>query len=764
MLTLVILFNTFKNSLCLWFGDKLWQSDKDKVPDKLPKVEKKETPIVSDVKKVELPSNGTQEIDSKRILEEQKNVVVLDIKSDLENLNWDLKTKYQKKFEEISNTSDATVDQLKSFREDVRLIRVTWKVKDDFKKWEPIKIDLSKKPKENFFLSNLPESVLSINYNWELYTRSVWSRKWEFIHVNEDNTFNILKPSDKMELSLSEVVSKEDISKKLKSENEKLENYKTVIDKAVVLKIRERWLNEKILLEKVKDDLLSDEEERVSDNIDELKWEEKTKKQKELDKFMTDKYPWFPSNLTKLNEKIDDYLDDYRFEKWAYYVPKNVLEKVSAIKDEKEKKEKVMEILKPQVDLAVRTYPTTWTKGNKVTTENPELAEMKDNPIFQLVNYLFKWLLWVDLFEEMGKEYNKDYNDPEKAREQIWNMVGWDDSLNLGCLSEYFENWWKWSYCINPNDWWSPSFWTYQLHNDLLWQFAIKNWISWNYKEKWKNTEFARNWISKVDSYEAEHGKWSFKKLEFDFIKATHYNPQMNKISRDTFYVDPNVFSMSLKNVIWSTSVQFWANTDVVVDAIKNLWKKLDYADLNNQRKLIEEIYKIRTNRLPSDKWRYQKEKSIALQNLSINLASASDSEIKMPRWIVSFPAEREGSTTLCSRTAYKNLTQTFWISLNPEKSKWDANKVRDNYKASWELKTSFPPNDWSVAEIFCESLKFPQFGHRSVAFKDNWNWYILDPYLAVVKWKATREPILWSTYKSYLDKVGRTFYWAKTY
>jgi hypothetical protein len=48
-----------------------------------------------------------------------------------------------------------------------------------------------------------------------------------------------------------------------------------------------------------------------------------------------------------------------------------------------------MEALKPQVDLAVRTYPTTWTK-DKITTENPQLEEMKNNPIFQLVNYLFK--------------------------------------------------------------------------------------------------------------------------------------------------------------------------------------------------------------------------------------------------------------------------------------------------------------------------------------------------------------------------------------
>jgi hypothetical protein len=387
---------------------------------------------------------------------------------------------------------------------------------------------------------------------------------------------------------------------------------------------------------------------------------------------------------------------------------------------------------------------------------------MKNNPIFQLVNYLFKWILWIDLFEEMWKEYNEGSNSPEWARVAVWNLIWWEDSDKLGSLSEHFESGWAWSRAINPRDWKWPSFWTYQLHEDFLRQFAQSMWIKGDHTKPWKDTDFAKNWLAEVEKINKRDWEWAFKQKEHDFIKKTHFNPQMDKISKS--WVNTSNFSMSLKNIIWSTSVQFWPNTDVVNDSIKNLWV-LNYNDLSNQKRLIEEICRVRTLRHKADSNRYEKEKSISLHNLSINLSDNDDSWVNVPRWIVSFPAERSDKwTTLCSRTAYKNLTQTFWISLDPNKSKWDANTIRDNYKATWELNTNFPSTNWNVAELFCKSLKFPQYWHRAVAFKDNWIWYVLDPYLKVTGWKTTRDPIPWNTYRSFLDRVGRTFYWAKTY
>lgn len=714
MITLRVLKSSFKNCLYLW----VWES-------------------------ISCEKESIDEISS----------IKLEIKEELKSLSEKVRTNFENKVDK-----SCSIDELNILKNELKIFRFTWKSKEELVKWTSIKLDFSKKWNENFYLSELPDEINSIEYKWQIYNRAIWSRKWEFI----SDKFEILKSEDKMEFTIKDTRDKNNISEKARKDNESIEKNKSPLDKAIILKIKERWFNDKILIDEVKKWILSDEEWIISDIFEGLKWDEKTKKEKEFNDFMLEKYPWYPNNLSKLNEKIDELLSEYRYNKWAYYTPKKLLEEIAEIKNEKQQEEKVREILQPQVELAIKTSPENWT--DKISTENPEIEAMKWSPIFQLLNLFFKWILWVDFFKSLWQDYDEGLNDPEKAKEMVWSLIWWQESEELGSVSETFESGGEWPYAINGNDWWLPSFWTYQLHGWMLKEFAnsftVKDEpkpIKWNYAEIWKETIFAKNWKLAIESVWVDE----FRKKEHEFIKKTHYDKQVNKISRETFWVNPNNFSMSLKNVIWSVSVQHWADSEIVVKAIENLWKKLDYSDLNNQKKLIEEIYKVRTNVFPRDSERYKKEKYTALQNLNINLSELTfdnkGQKINIPKGIISFPKEYSNSwTTLCSRTACKNLTQVFWINAETWSS---AMEVKSKSKIE-----SFPPNNWwKVADLFMSSLKYPQYWHRAVAFVDNWNWFVLDPYLPV-NWNYTRNPILWETYKSYLDQKWRKFFWAKIY
>jgi hypothetical protein len=488
------------------------------------------------------------------------------------------------------------------------------------------------------------------------------------------------------------------------------------------------------MFEKVKKDLLTDDE-----------WVNIA----EDDKTLSEIFKGYPKNLVSLNKEISNSLWEERFNKWAYYNPKKILQDILKTPEKYKRNDKIEKALQPQIELAAKISPDKWAEN--VSLESPELDKGSNEIFVKLLNWFFKSLLWIDIFKNIGKDYDSVLEESGNLINKVWSMIGGSDSQDIGSMLEIFESGWKWPYAININDGWTPSFGTYQLHNDFLWQFAKENWIKWDFHKTWKDTEFARNWISNVKKIWLKQ----FKEKENDFIQKTHYEPQINKIISAT-WTNPSNFSMSLKSVIWSTCVQHWPNTDIVVTAINNLWKKIDFSDLKNQKKLIIEIYKIRWLRKKSKIWRYNREQKIALKNLDIISTDLKD----IPKWIKSFPAERSSQwTTLCSKTAHKNLTQTFWVTSKLD----DAMNVYNFYKWKWVINSNFPPSNWKVADLFSSSIKYPKYGHRSVAFMDNWNWYVLDPYLPVYwKWKRTTNPIRWEDYNNYLKKAWRQFYWAR--
>lgn len=754
MKTLDVLVNSFINCLYLWLEgwDKLsqWFKIEWTSVDKIYSEEGERLKLALQVQ------NELEMLKYQKILKEDDA-----LNKKFVTISWPIQEK--------EPFTKASIQDLKNLKEEIRIFKFTWKKVDDFKSWTEIELNLIKDSKDIFYLSELPESILSIEYAWKIYNRSISSRWWEFITtenyvLKSDNTeFEILQPIDKMKIKVLQTRDSFKISDKLKEENESLSE-KTILDKTILLEIKKRWLNDKILFDEVKKEILSDDEDIISDD---------PQKKSEFDSFMSKKYLWYPKNLNRLNESIDKVLDKYRFNKWVYNTPKEVLEKIEKTKDTKKQQEMAREALQSQIDTASKISPEKWTE--KVSLENPEMDALKNSFFWQFLNWIFKALLWVDLFSWIStlNGVEEDLNNPEKAKEKMWSLVWGEESGELGSLSAHFESWSKWPYAINPDDGWMPSYWSYQLRDWALKKFADKYWIKWNYREKWKNTEFAKNWKSKVDSIWVK----KFKKTEHEFIKETHYDPQMQKIQTET-WVDLRNSSMSLRNVVWSSAVQHWAESKYVVKAIKELQIN-DFSNLSSQKKLIEKIYELRktwvnwSKNKYGDKFiknihlRYDTEKSMALQNLNITswekdvkIEDKTGAKIDIPKWIISFPKEySEKWTTMCSRTAYKNITQTFWI----QSESWDAKAIYEKYKNKWEITNDFPPKDWKVADLFMASIKHPQYWHRSVAFNDNWKWYVLDPYLPAT-WSYTRNPIPWETYKSYLDRAWRSFYWAKIY
>lgn len=364
----------------------------------------------------------------------------------------------------------------------------------------------------------------------------------------------------------------------------------------------------------------------------------------------------------------------------------------------------------------------------------------KDNYSIEFVADIFRernpaW--WENKLVEYGftAEQVSEYNKNNYRVEAWW----------LWSLSASEESWNRWPEAINLNDTKWPAYGTYQLCQQALLDFAKQNWISWT---PW-TTEFTANWTAKIN----ELWRANFQKFEHEFIKKTHFDVQMDKIASNA-WVDVTKFSLTLKNVVWSTSVQHWANTDIIIKSINDVWTK-DFSSLDAQEKLINKIYENRENAYPAWKDRYKRELDKALTYLKNSLPW----EINL-WWVLSSPAERsESGTTLCSKTARLNLTN-IWISA----PQWSSAKASfDMYDSSRITKTF--DNNAKVADIFLDaSPKNREHWHRAVAINNWWSWYVLDPYLPIWWNPPTRQPIPLETYMNHIQSRWREFWWAVMY
>ena len=74
---------------------------------------------------------------------------------------------------------------------------------------------------------------------------------------------------------------------------------------------------------------------------------------------------------------------------------------------------------------------------------------------------------------------------------------------------------------------------------------------------------------------------------EHEFIKVTHYDPQVNKL-RAELKLDAASRSRALRDVIWSTAVHHGPNTDVIAKAVKPL---IQNGELPGDAAIIQAVY-----------------------------------------------------------------------------------------------------------------------------------------------------------------------------
>lgn len=118
------------------------------------------------------------------------------------------------------------------------------------------------------------------------------------------------------------------------------------------------------------------------------------------------------------------------------------------------------------------------------------------------------------------------------------------------------------------------SYGTYQLAHNNAKNFVDNSSFSGFFKGmKFNSKEYRDTWKKVAASYPQQ-----FEAEQKDYIKRTHFDPQVNKLAKAGY--DINWFSDTIKDVVWSTAVQHGGNTDIIVKALKGLGNQFKESDL----------------------------------------------------------------------------------------------------------------------------------------------------------------------------------------
>jgi peptidoglycan hydrolase-like protein with peptidoglycan-binding domain len=199
----------------------------------------------------------------------------------------------------------------------------------------------------------------------------------------------------------------------------------------------------------------------------------------------------------------------------------------------------------------------------------------------------------------------------------------------LGTLSSKYETGGRGSSTVSGGvgDWGGISYGAYQLTSKPNGGNA-KKFVN-SSKFKWKNefkslkagtSEFSKKWKETVKT----HGK-EFKTIEHDYIKNTHFDPQIEKIKLKSGK-DLRYHSHALNDVIWSTSVQMGPQSKVVLNAMDKV--KISYSETKEyDKELIQEIYNERGRKKSNGDLVYFSKNS---QNIQLGVSKRFVSESKL--------------------------------------------------------------------------------------------------------------------------------------
>lgn len=162
-------------------------------------------------------------------------------------------------------------------------------------------------------------------------------------------------------------------------------------------------------------------------------------------------------------------------------------------------------------------------------------------------------------------------------------------SLTLGRLSAKYESGGRGPEVVSTGkgDPGGVSYGTYQLASALgnADRFVQKHFASTFKGLKGGTPEFTEVWKKTV----AKNPK-AFHRKEHQYIKETHYDPQVKLIGRE-LGIDLDKRSSALRDVVWSCAVHHGPNSKLIVNAAKNLPSTIDLKSPKADADLIKAIY-----------------------------------------------------------------------------------------------------------------------------------------------------------------------------
>jgi hypothetical protein len=162
-------------------------------------------------------------------------------------------------------------------------------------------------------------------------------------------------------------------------------------------------------------------------------------------------------------------------------------------------------------------------------------------------------------------------------------------SLTLGRLSAKYESGGRGPAVVSTGkgDPGGVSYGTYQLASALgnADRFVQKHFASTFKGLKGGTPEFTEVWKKTV----AKNPK-AFHRKEHQYIKETHYDPQVKLIERE-LGIDLDKRSSALRDVVWSCAVHHGPNSKLIVNAAKNLPSTIDLKSPKADADLIKAIY-----------------------------------------------------------------------------------------------------------------------------------------------------------------------------
>jgi hypothetical protein len=163
------------------------------------------------------------------------------------------------------------------------------------------------------------------------------------------------------------------------------------------------------------------------------------------------------------------------------------------------------------------------------------------------------------------------------------------DADQLGTLSEKYESGGRGPATVSTGegDPGGVSYGTYQLASKVG---RADEFVKKHYPDEFKglkggSDEFTKKW-KELAAKDAD----GLRKNEHQFIKETHYDPQVAKLLKDV-KLDVAKRSAAFRDVVWSTAVQHGPNTDVIVVAVRGLISEGEKWDDVGDESLIKAVY-----------------------------------------------------------------------------------------------------------------------------------------------------------------------------